>query len=100
MIKAIKKLNRLLDKQQKKKIAVLFIIMLIGAMLETMSVSMLVPLATVMVGEEQMTQNVYIAKLCAFLNISSYRAFVATCTVIIIILYIFKNLFSIFQNYL
>ncbi len=100
MTNVLKKFNKLLDQKQKKKIAILFIIMLIGTVLEIMSVSVMVPIITILVKEDTVSSIDFIGKLFSFFHINSYQSFVIICISVLIVIYIMKNVFSIFQNYI
>ena len=52
MIKIYEKLMILLDRQQKKKMVLLVFMMLIGAVLETLGVSLIIPVMNVVLEEE------------------------------------------------
>lgn len=52
MVKILKKMNVLLDGRQKRAMAALIIMMLIGGVLESLGVSMLVPIVTVVMDPE------------------------------------------------
>ena len=99
MFGILKKFNKLLDRTQKKKIGILLVIMIIGAGLETLSVSMLLPLMTALMNEDIMQENDTIRAFCSFVGISSYKSFVLFCLIFFIILYFLKGGYSIFQNY-
>lgn len=96
----IKKFNRLLDKKQKKKLIILFFLMLLSTVLEVMSVSMMVPIITVIMDEKAVEKNVLIQNICSLLHIGDYKTFVVVCILGLIFLYIFKDLFVIFQHYI
>ena len=57
MIRILKKFGLLLNSQQKKKISGIVVLMLIGAVLETMSVSLVVPLITALMQDDFMQTN-------------------------------------------
>lgn len=99
MIKVIRKFKKLLDGRQKKKIIVLFLIMLVGTALEVMSVSMMVPMMTVIMNEDIMESNTLVSAFCGLFRIDSYREFVIACILALIVLYVLKDSFVIFQNY-
>ena len=48
MKKVLKKLNVILDSKQKNRMKLLVVMMIIGALLETVSISLVLPIATVM----------------------------------------------------
>lgn len=99
MISLYKKFKRLLDEKQKKKIFVLFLIMIVGTGLEVMGVTLIIPLISVIVNEDILSENGFAQIICSMFNIKSYNGFVIFCILSLIVLYIIKDSFVIFQNY-
>ena len=99
MISIIKKFNRLLERSQKKRVIILSFMMLVGACLESLGVSLMLPLVSVIMQPDIMETNRWIAKICRIFGIHSYRDFVVLCIVALIIIFVIKNLFLILQYY-
>ena len=99
MFETVKKFNKLLDSRQKKHVVILFFIILLGTVLEVMSVSMMVPMVSVLLNEELIDSNKTIVAIRNMLHITTYRGFIIFCIVSLIVLYILKDSFIIFQNY-
>ena len=97
MIRILKKLGLVLSKEQKTKIVILVMYMLIGAVLETMSVSLVVPLITALMQEGFMESNPLIGSVCEWLNISETREFVLIIIIALIVLFLLKDAFLFFQ---
>ena len=57
MIKILRKMNVLLDGRQKRAMFALIIMMLIGGVLESVGVSMLVPIVTVVMDPESVRES-------------------------------------------
>lgn len=100
MTSVLVKLNKLLDKKQKKKIVILFIINLFGAFLEALGVSLMVPFITAVMNPDIINSNSIIIEICKKLDINSHRTFAVFCIILIVAVFIFKNLFLVFQYYL
>ena len=100
MYSVIKKFNRILEKEQKKKILILLCMMLIGAFLEALGVSMMLPLITVIMQPEFMASNEMVIWVCNLFNIYSHKSFAIACIVSLIVIFIVKDLFLIFQYYM
>ena len=64
MKKIFKKLMILLDKKQKRKMIVLIFLMLIGAILETLGVSMIYPVVKVVMEENAEEKRWYLQMFC------------------------------------
>ena len=99
MINIIKKFRILLDKRQKKRIVLLFFITLIGAFLEVLGVTLMVPLITAIMQPDIITTNAAIAKVCAIFDLHSHKTFVIVCIAALIIVFIVKDVFLMFQYY-
>ena len=99
MLRILKKLGLILSKEQKRKIVIIVILMLVGAVLETMSVSLVVPLMTALMQENFMETNELIAFVCNTLNITEARDFILLVIIALIAVFILKDVFLYFQYY-
>lgn len=99
MIRIIKKYAKLLDQRQKKRVILLFFIMLVGAFLEVLGVSLMVPLLTAVMQPDIVETNKYVRMICDILNLYSYRSFVLACIVALVLVFILKDLYIIFEYY-
>lgn len=99
MKKVIDKLNRILDRKQRRKIIFLFFMMIIGACLEVAGVSMIIPLVSVIMIPEAMHSNRSLLTVCTFFGITEYRTFVLLCIGALIFVFLVKNLFLIVQTH-
>ena len=93
-----RKLLGLFDRKQKIHLVILFFMMLVGAGLEVLSVSMMVPLVTVMLkgGGEGKTAAV-ISMLERLLHAGSREDFIFAAIMILIAVTIIKGLYLIFE---
>ena len=98
MIKTLKKLNKLLDKKQKRFMMVLLLMMLFGAVLETASVAIIVPVVTLLMDSDAITNNALVSGIYDFLHFTSQRAFIITVMLSLIFIFIFKNLYLYVQQ--
>ena len=64
MVKIYEKLMVLLDRQQKRKMMLLVFLMLIGAVLETLGVSMVMPVMNVVLEEDAIAKHDYLQVIC------------------------------------
>lgn len=97
-IDLFRKLTRIVDPSQKKKFYWLIPIILLGSCLEAFGVSLMVPLITVIMDPSVMLREGIIRTVCSSLNITEHRTFVLLCIGCIILCYILKNAFLIFQT--
>lgn len=100
MFGIFKKFAKILDKKQQKKLIILFCVTLIGTFLEVLSVSTMVPVIRVLMDENIMTSNQKVMALCETFHIESYISFVTVCILILIAIFVFKEVFVVLQNYL
>ena len=71
MVKIFEKLMVLLDRQQKRKMVLLVFLMLIGAVLETLGVSMILPVMNVVLEEDAIAQHEYLQLICRIFHIDN-----------------------------
>ncbi|MDD7027020.1 MAG: ABC transporter ATP-binding protein [Lachnospiraceae bacterium] len=98
MIKILKKLNRLLDRKQKRLMVVIIFCMLIGGVLESLSISGIIPVVTVLLEPDVIETNIYLASLYHFLGLTSVNQLMVVMMVALIGAFVLKNLFLFLQN--
>lgn len=96
----LKKLSAILDRGQKIKIAGLLVLILIGGIMETGSASLILPLVSAVLDEESFAGNPYVVKGMSILGISNIRVLTFVLLGTIMLAYVVKNLFLIFQTYM
>ena len=94
-----KKFNKVLNKKQKSRVVVLIFMILIGAILETLGVSMIYPLIETVMMPEVFEQNAMIVWICNVLGYTSAEQFVTFMLLTLIFVFIFKNLYLLFLYY-
>lgn len=99
MIRILKKFNKILDRRKKKIIVAIIFLMIIGALLEVFSVSMMVPLLTAIMQPNFIEENKYAALVCNLFDLHSERTFVILCIGGLILLFVIKDIFLIFEYY-
>ena len=98
MLQILKKLRVLLDKKQKRTMAGLIVLMVIGAFLQTAGVGLLVEVVNVIIDPDAV-MNSTIAKLCYdLLGSNSYESFAITVMVLLIVTFVVKNVFLYVQQ--
>lgn len=100
MLSILRKLSILMDKNQKKKVGILFFITLIGAFLEVLGVSLMLPLVSAIMNPDIIYTNSTIKHICEVLDLHSHRTFVIVCIVCLIAVFVFKDVFLIGQYYI
>lgn len=100
MFSVIKKFDKLLNTKQKSRLAILAVVTVIGAFLEVIGVSLMLPLITAIMQPDIIKTNKYIAYVCEILDLHSHRTFVIVCIVAVIFIFIFKDLFLMMEYYI
>ena len=86
-----KKLNYILDKRQKINIVVLAVMIFIGGILETLSISAMLPVVWVIIDTESVQQNKYCQWAMNFLHLQDMHEFIITLLALLMIMYLLKN---------
>ena len=98
MKKIYKKLMVLLDKKQKRKMRFLVFIMLIGAVLETLGVSSILPVMNVVLEENAIENHAYLQFICQVFQIDNTSDLMILVMSGLIIIFAVKNVFLFFQQ--
>lgn len=78
---------------QKMRIAELAVLMVIGGIIESFSVSMMLPFMEIAMNPEETMNNKYVVALCEFFGIDSSRTFLIFLTIVLAVLYVLKNIY-------
>lgn len=95
----IKKLNKVLSKKQKGRVAVLIVMIVISGLLETLGVSMILPIVTAIVQPNAFTENQIVVVLNRFLHCKDINQFMLIMIFAMILIYILKNVYMCFLYY-
>lgn len=98
MIKIIKKLNVLLDARQKRSMAGLMVLMVLGAFLQTAGVGMLVQVVNVVIDPNAVENSRAAAALYELLGSRNHKSFSVTVMALLILVFVVKNLFLYVQQ--
>ncbi|MGN0324848.1 MAG: ABC transporter ATP-binding protein [Lachnospiraceae bacterium] len=98
MLKIMKKMNLLLDKKQKRFMVVLVFMMLIGAVLETASISIVIPVVTLVMDQNAVQNNELVHSIYVFLGMKSARSFTILVMLSMVAAFVLKNLFLFLQQ--
>ena len=90
----------LLDKRQKRVMALLVVLMLIGAVLETAGVSLVIPVMNVVMDQHAVEKNRYLQVVCDLLHIGyeDTRSLMMVTMLVLIGVFVVKNVFLFFQQ--
>ncbi len=98
MIKIIKKMNVLLDAKQKRSMVVLIIMMLIGGVLESLGVTMIVPIVTVVLDPAKVEKNKYLSMIYEILGMKSTDQFALVMLAAFVFVIALKNIYLFCQQ--
>lgn len=98
MIKIIKKLGVLLDKKQKDFMIVLVLMMLVGAILETASVGIIIPVMKIVMDQNAIEDNEMVNAIYTLVGSPGIKAFTVMIMLLLILLFVAKNIFLYVQQ--
>lgn len=91
IFRIIKKFNKILSKQQKKRSIQLVFLMLFGGFLETFSVSMIYPFIELVMRPDEFMDRTRVQQTCNLLGISDVRGLLLLLAITLALLYLLKN---------
>ena len=98
MVKILKKMNKLLDAKQKRIMIVIVFLMLIGGVLESLSISVVIPVVSVLLDPKAVETNALLAVIYNGLHLQNVTQFTVVMLIALIGAFILKNLFLFLQN--
>ncbi len=98
MRKIYQKMMVLLDQKQKKQMVGIVIMMLIGGVLESLGITMIVPVMTIVVDPDAVSENSLLSGLYDLFGCTSTTQLAAIIMVALILVFIVKNIFLYFMN--
>ncbi|MDE6738934.1 MAG: ABC transporter ATP-binding protein, partial [Lachnospiraceae bacterium] len=93
------KVGYLFDQKQKKQLVGLAVLILIGGLLETLGVSMLLPVVTAIMDPEAIMEKEPVRDVAQMLHIQTSRDLIMYMLIVLIVLYVFKNAYLLFLTY-
>lgn len=94
-----KKYKFILTASQKKWGIVILILTLLGAVCETLGVSIILPLVQVMIAPERVRENAILGSIIAYLHLDSDASLIWAIGISVIVIYLVKNIFLFFLSY-
>lgn len=98
-VSMLQKISFLFDKKQKRQIVGLSVMILIGGALETLGVSMMLPVVNVLMDPQSVMENAYVIKIVDILHIQSARQLMVIMLSTLIGLFVLKNAYLLLQTY-
>lgn len=98
MLKILKKMNLLLDRRQKRTMIVLIVMMLVGGVLESLGISMLVPIVTVVLDPLEIRKSEILSALYEGLGMETSAQFAVFLLLAFVVMTVVKNIYLFFQQ--
>ena len=99
MLRTIKRIGLLLSAKQKLQTFLIILMMLFGALLETLGLALIVPVITAVTDENAISTNrFHMGDLYRILGADSIREFTVIMLIALIAVFILKNIYLYFEN--
>ncbi len=98
MLKILKKMNLLLDARQKRTMVALIFMMLIGGVLESLGISMIVPIVTVVMDPAAVQENELLSSIYSVMGMKSNTEFAMFALLAFVGMTVVKNIYLFFQQ--
>lgn len=95
----IKKFSVVLNKKQKRNVVILLFLIVIGAVLETLGVSMILPIVTAVVDPDVFTENEIVVWISGLFGLETLEQFVILMIIALILIFVLKNAYLLFMYY-
>lgn len=99
MHRIFKKVLTILSRKQKIQMVGLALIMLIGGVMESFSVSLIMPLVTAIMNEDTWNEKWYVQKICGMFGINNHREFIIFLILALVLVFLFKNMYLAWEFY-
>lgn len=98
-MKLLKRINNILTKRQRQVIGIMFCMMLVGAALETIGTSMILPFISVATNPQSVLENKYLRYVYDLFGLKSPSSFMILLVVALISVYVVKNIYLYLMYY-
>lgn len=92
----LKKIYHIMDKKQRRQIYSLSILILIQGLLETISVSMLLPVVSVIIDSDTLMNNELVKKCMNLIGITEVNQLMIVLLVFMMLMFVVKNIYILF----
>ncbi len=100
MIRITRKFFDIFDKRQKVQALGLIALMVLGGFVESLSVSLVFPLIEAVINGESWKSKWYTKMICDMFGIQEQRIFIMTILIVLVFVFLFKNILVYFQYYI
>ena len=99
----LQKINQIFDKKQKRQLVLLGFMIFIGGFLETLGVSTMIPVVTVLLTPEKVQEYIdkyeALGNICTVFHITSVNQVAVSLLLFLMAVYVIKNLYLLFLVY-
>lgn len=99
----LQKINEIFDKKQKRQLVLLGFMIFIGGFLETLGVSTMIPVVTVLLTPEKVQEYIdkyeVLSNICTAFHITSVNQVAVSLLLFLMAVYVIKNLYLLFLVY-
>ena len=99
----LQKINEIFDKKQKRQLVLLGFMIFIGGFLETLGVSTMIPVVTVLLTPEKVQEYIdkyeVLGNICTVFHITSVNQVAVSLLLFLMAVYVIKNLYLLFLVY-
>lgn len=99
MLGDFKKINNILNQNQKNRMFILFFMLIIGMIFEVLGIGLLLPIITSIINPEKIMGYTLINDLILFFNIKSELEFIKYLLLLLIIVFLIKSIYLLFLSY-
>ncbi len=97
IFRILNKFRYILNRHQKVRILELAVIMIFGAFLEMLSVSLILPFMEAVMNPDKVMANPLVQWVCGLFGIGSAKTFLVFLGLLLAVIYVFKNMFLLWQ---
>ncbi len=99
MFRIFKKLFSILSPRQKTQTVGLGFLMVLGGIMESLSVSLMLPLVEAFMSEENWRQKWYADAICNLFSIDEHRQYIVVLMICLILIFLIKNIYLAWEYY-
>ncbi|MCP3030058.1 ABC transporter ATP-binding protein/permease [Halobacillus sp. A1] len=96
---SLKKLLMLFDKKEKRKFLILFAMMIVAAIFETVGIGLIVPFVTIATNPEQIHEHAVFSYVSELFNLQTYNSFIILAVGVLLFVFVIKNLYLLLFQY-
>lgn len=100
MLRVTKKVFMVLETKEKRTAVILLFLMIFGAFLESLSVSLILPLITTIIDTQGWSTSEYSKILCSLFHIESQRIYIQLLIIMLIGIFVVKAIYVLGEYYL